>query len=100
MDEVRFGIIAHATPSEMAGYIPQFGGLNAGEADIYGLAEHMAAFLGNATTLFSQFGIRNRRSVSGYDVEAGCSARPATNCVEEIDESGRDGPYFSRAVIP
>jgi hypothetical protein len=81
MDEVRFGIITHTASSELAGYIPQFGGLNTGEAYIDGLAEHMATFLGNATASFSQFGICSRRAKSGYDVEAGCIAYPATNYV-------------------
>jgi hypothetical protein len=100
MDEVRFGIITHATPTEMAGYVPQFGGLNAGDADIYGLAEHMATFLGNTPAFFSQFSICSGRPISGYDVEARCIADPATNRVEEIDEPGSNRFYFSCAVVP
>ena len=100
MDKVRFGIVAHATPSQMVGYIPQFSGLNAGEADIYGLAEHMAAFFGNATAFFTQSGICERRPVPRYNVEAGCSPYPATNGVKEIDESGLYRFYLPCAVIP
>lgn len=100
VDEIRAGIVAHATDFQIEAGLTQLAGIAPGKANIDGPPQHVIAEFGNTCRFLAQPGIRLGGAVTGDDVKWGSGAQLLTHVKEHVHQSGINSLDITGTVIP
>lgn len=99
VDKVGLRIKADASPLQFQGDLMQSAGIEGGQPDINGLAQHVQAVAGDAIVAVLEHGVGLRRPVSGNDFKKIPGAGGLTEVVKEVEQGGINGMDISGSEI-